>query len=250
MQLFALTGGIAAGKSCVAGLLSEFGLRVVSADSLVEVLYRTDVRLIEEIKGRFLCNDEKSLSELVFSDSRARRVLNQLTHQRVNRLALDYFWQLRNEPVVIYEIPILESTSPFVGFAPGECGVFASGKIQHSGVLFVHSDCESRIDRLMKRNNLNRIQALQRIHSQTPYMPQYSLRAGDLLRTGGLLRTGDLSHDFREERAPHKGVKVYSVHTSGVSKTLCMIQNTSDFSHLRQCVASVFQIMKTIDRSV
>ena len=85
-----LTGGIASGKSTVAGFLAELGAFVVDADRLAhesidvggdahaEVVARFGREILDD-EGRI---DRGALARRVFDDDRARETLNALGHVR------------------------------------------------------------------------------------------------------------------------------------------------------------------------
>lgn len=88
-----LTGGMASGKSTVAQLLAEEGLRVVDADRLVAELYGPGGEGSALVRGLFgpeLLTDDGSVdrprvAERIFSDPGARRELEEAIHPLVRR---------------------------------------------------------------------------------------------------------------------------------------------------------------------
>jgi dephospho-CoA kinase len=91
--LVGLTGGIAAGKSTVAGMLGEAGLRVVDADGLVAELYRpggAGAAAVAELLGAEYLRQDGSvdsprLAAAVFADGDARRRLEATIHPLVRQ---------------------------------------------------------------------------------------------------------------------------------------------------------------------
>ncbi len=91
--LIGLTGGIAAGKSTVAGLLREAGLTVVDADRVVAELYRSGgsgAAAVAELFGDDHLTaeggvDHQKLAAAVFADPDARRRLEARVHPLVRR---------------------------------------------------------------------------------------------------------------------------------------------------------------------
>ena len=90
-----LLGGVAAGKSTVAGLLAERGFRAVDADALAREVSR-DPAVLARIAARFgpdvLGADgqlrRERMAEIVFGDQTARKDLEALTHPEVRRRIL------------------------------------------------------------------------------------------------------------------------------------------------------------------
>lgn len=91
--LVGLTGGLASGKSTVAGWLRDAGLQVVDADQLVADLYRpraAGAAAVRDLFGASVLNpeggvDHRALADEVFGDPTARRALEQAIHPLVRR---------------------------------------------------------------------------------------------------------------------------------------------------------------------
>src|SRR3954451_23854704 len=84
--IIGLTGAIAAGKSTVAGLLSERGAHVIDADRVYRTLLQSDAKLSQLIAKRFGARvvkgngiDRASLADVVFSDPEALAALEEIT---------------------------------------------------------------------------------------------------------------------------------------------------------------------------
>jgi dephospho-CoA kinase len=88
-----LTGGLASGKSTVAGWLRDAGFQVVDADQLVAELYRpggAGAAAVRELFGAGVLTpaggvDHAALAARVFSDPAARRALEAAIHPLVRR---------------------------------------------------------------------------------------------------------------------------------------------------------------------
>jgi dephospho-CoA kinase len=91
--LVGLTGGLASGKSTVAGWLADAGFRVVDADRLVAELYQpggTGARAVRELFGEEMLDarggvDHAKLGARVFSDPVTRKSLEGVIHPLVRR---------------------------------------------------------------------------------------------------------------------------------------------------------------------
>ena len=83
-----LTGGIGAGKSTVAAILTELGARLIDADRIGHDVYRPGsagfARVVEAFGPRMVgadgAIDRHALGALVFADPAARSRLNALVH--------------------------------------------------------------------------------------------------------------------------------------------------------------------------
>ena len=119
-MIIGLTGGIAAGKSTVRGLLpAHTALQTFNADACVRQLLDGDKQVIREIRDRFGPDfiavdgkpDRVRLRELIYTDAAARRRLEELLHPRVRRQ-----WQELREDCLaanrhlLADIPLLFET--------------------------------------------------------------------------------------------------------------------------------------------
>ena len=140
--LVGLTGGIAAGKSTVAALLRDAGLRVVDADRLVAELYRPGgggAAAVAELFGDAYLTaegaaDHQQLAAAVFTDADARRRLE----GRIHPLVRQRFRQLTaSEPgVAVLEATLLVEA----GYGP-----------DFDLVVTVEAEPEVRLARAMER---------------------------------------------------------------------------------------------------
>lgn len=115
-----LTGGVASGKSTVAGLLAELGAAVLDADEVVETLYRpggAGAIAVEREFGRAVFDpngavNRRALAERVLSDPQARRRLEALIHPLVQGEVASWL-DARAEtstPVAVVEAALLVET--------------------------------------------------------------------------------------------------------------------------------------------
>lgn len=157
MLVVGLTGGIGSGKSHVAGYFADLGARVIDADQLAREAVERGTDGFDEVVSTFgdsvLLNgdlDRHALADLVFADEDAKRKLEGIIHPRVRRAFEESVNSLKENEILIYEIPLLVETGAAERF---------------DFVLTVESDIESRRERLRKRGMLpSQIEA--RIHAQ------------------------------------------------------------------------------------
>ena len=98
MIRFALTGGIACGKSFLGSVLSGLGVEVVDADEVVRALHAPGGKAAQAVRESFGpaylgpdgATDRKRLGDLVFADESARRRLEALLHPLVRQHLLDW----------------------------------------------------------------------------------------------------------------------------------------------------------------
>jgi dephospho-CoA kinase len=102
MRKLGLTGGIASGKSTVAGMLRDLGFDVIEADSLARELMEPGQTVYEEVVhefGRGVIDprsstgqiDRRKLAALVFADRAKLDRLNAIVHPRVQETILRQF---------------------------------------------------------------------------------------------------------------------------------------------------------------
>jgi dephospho-CoA kinase len=102
MRKLGLTGGIASGKSTVAGMLRDLGFDVIDADSLARELMEPGQTVYEEVVhefGRGVIDprsstgqiDRRKLAALVFADRAKLDRLNAIVHPRVQETILRQF---------------------------------------------------------------------------------------------------------------------------------------------------------------
>lgn len=163
MRVIGLTGGIASGKSTVAGLIAARGVPVIDADQLSRdaVLPGTEtLSRIAEAFGRKVLScdgtlDRKALSEIIFADHGARKMLEGILHPAIRNLAESRLAELREkgEPAVLYVAPLL---------------IEAGAVDRVDEIWVVHVDRSTQLERLQKRDGICREDAMKRLSSQMP----------------------------------------------------------------------------------
>lgn len=158
-----LTGGIACGKSTVSGMFKKQGAVIVDADLIAREVVSPGEEAWRGIVERFgqdilLDNQEinrPKLGAIVFADEQSRLDLNGIVHPAVRQRMNEQAAKAEEEgaPLVILDIPLL----------------FESG-LQYlvEKVVVVYCPMELQVERLMKRNQYSREEAMQRIQSQWP----------------------------------------------------------------------------------
>lgn len=138
-----LTGGLASGKSTVAGWLRDAGFLVVDADRIVADLYRPGGPGVEAVRGLFgdeVINpdgsvDHAAVGARVFSDPEARLALERAIHPLVRQRFQEIAGQAV-EGVVVLEATLLVEA----GYGPS-----------FDLIVTVEADCEYRLKRAVER---------------------------------------------------------------------------------------------------
>jgi dephospho-CoA kinase len=154
-----LTGGIASGKSTVAGILAELGAVVVDADLLAREVVAPGTEGLGEVVAAFGPEivtasgdlDRPALAALVFGDDAARMALERIVHPRVRSRAAELEASAPPGAVVVHDIPLLVET--------GQAGEF-------DAVLVVDVPVETQIDRLTRLKGMSRAEAEARVAAQ------------------------------------------------------------------------------------
>ena len=110
-------GGLASGKSLVAGMLRELGAAVVDADRIAREVLAPGVRRTRmwcASSARIVAGDgtidRKRLGARIFADPAARQRLNALTHPHIRRRMVEEAAQLAALPetrAIVFDVPLL-----------------------------------------------------------------------------------------------------------------------------------------------
>jgi dephospho-CoA kinase len=128
VHVFGLTGGIASGKSTVAGRLHKRGVPVIDADLLAREVVAPGsegLRAVVDAFGTAVLGpdgtlDRKALGVIVFADVAARKKLESITHPRISRLAMERAAEhaRAGEPLVCYEAALIVENGMADAFRP------------------------------------------------------------------------------------------------------------------------------------
>lgn len=141
----AITGNIASGKSVVESYLRELGYKVFDTDKIAHKILENSF----EVKKIFGTSDRKEIANIVFSNKEKLKQLEAIIHPEVKKEILNLF--KLNEKIIFISVPQL--------FESGFNKLFDK-------VIFISADDNLRLERLIKRNNLTKEEALKRISAQ------------------------------------------------------------------------------------
>jgi dephospho-CoA kinase len=164
MKLIGLTGGIASGKSTVAGRLVELGAVLVDADVLareVVALGTPGLAEIERVFGATVISadgtlDRPALGAIIFADTAKRDQLNAITHPAIWRRAIELFdaaEAVNPDVVIVYDVPLLAEAA-------------ASRPMHFDLIVVVQADTATRIDRMVKLRGMSATEAESRVGAQ------------------------------------------------------------------------------------
>lgn len=160
MLIIGLTGNIGCGKSSLSKIFMDKGIDVVDADIVSRQIFE-DEELLQTVFEKFgpsIKNNDgslnrKALGNIVFNDNEKLIELNNITHPRIKE---KIFNQIRNieeqgKPIVILDGALLVET----GYLDDV-----------DKLIVVTCDEEIQIERIKKRDNCTKLEALSRIKSQ------------------------------------------------------------------------------------
>lgn len=156
-KIIGLTGGIGSGKTTIANHFIEANIPVYIADDEARKIMQSE-EITDAIRKNFgdsifdggILNREK-LSQIVFNDPEKLKLLNAIIHPAVKKHFQKWVLNHKNAAFVIYEAAIL----------------FESGSYKNCDLIItVTAPIETRIQRVIQRDNATREQVLKRINAQ------------------------------------------------------------------------------------
>ena len=157
MKLIGITGGIGSGKSTIAKVFMSLSYPVYNSDTKAKELINSNEKLINSIKLSFgddLYNsqglDRKKMASIVFNNPEKLELLNSIIHPAVGK-DFEKWIDLQNTSFILKEAAILFET-----------GIYKS---LHKTIL-VSAPQETRIERVIKRDNTNQEEVLSRMNNQ------------------------------------------------------------------------------------
>lgn len=179
-----LTGGIATGKSTVAGMFKNYGIPVIDTDKISFDLLRKGCNAYNEVLHLFgeeiLLTDgainRKKLGRAIFNDNVKRKKLNNIVHPKVKAITLSEI-KMEEElgaEIIVIDVPLLFETN-FVRIVDKTIVVYTTPKLQ--------------IERLIGRDAIKREYALLKIESQIPIEDKVKLADYVIDNSSSILRT-------------------------------------------------------------
>ncbi|MFI0426784.1 MAG: dephospho-CoA kinase [Flavobacterium sp.] len=159
-RIIGLTGGIGSGKSTVASYIASKGIPVYIADEEAKKLMDSK-KISTKIQAIFSENiltidgtlDRKKIAAIVFNSPEKLSKLNAIVHPEVKKHFRNWLNLHKKAPFIIKEVAILFETG---------------GNLSCDKVILVTAPEEIRIQRAMKRDNVDRDSVLKRIQNQLP----------------------------------------------------------------------------------
>lgn len=156
-KIIGLTGGIGSGKTTVASFFTSAGISVYIADFEAKKLMDSpEIKIaIAHVFGTSIFSKKElirpKLAEIVFNDPEKLKSLNAIVHPAVRKHFKEWVATHTDEDLLVYESAILFESDHYKDF---------------DFIIVVTAPLESRISRVLDRDNISRNQILSRINAQ------------------------------------------------------------------------------------
>ena len=172
-----LTGGIASGKSTVAGILAELGATVIDADKLAREVVEKGTpglaQVVEAFGPEILLPDggmdRAKVGRIVFNDEAKRKLLEGIVHPLVLERYAALEASAPQDGVVIHDIPLLAES--------GRADTF-------DAVIVVETPAEVQVERMLRDRGWTREDAESRIASQATPEQRRAIATHLIVNTG------------------------------------------------------------------
>ena len=161
MKIVGLTGGISSGKSTVSSYLKQLKIPVIDADEVARKVVEPNSQGAIEIRKTFGSDvfeedgslNRQKLGALIFSNAENRQKLDNLLQPLIKIMILDEIEEYRQkgENMIVLDLPLL-----FEKQYEELC----------EEIIVVYIPKELQLERLMRRNQYTKQEALSRIDSQ------------------------------------------------------------------------------------
>lgn len=161
MKIVGLTGGISSGKSTVSSYFKQLEIPVIDADEVARKVVEPNSQGAIEIRKAFGSDvfeedgslNRQKLGALIFSNAENRQKLDDLLQPLIKIMILDEIEEYRQkgETMIVLDLPLL-----FEKQYEELC----------EEIIVVYIPKELQLERLMKRNQYTKQEALSRIDSQ------------------------------------------------------------------------------------
>jgi len=198
MIIVGMTGGIGSGKSSVAEMFKDEGAYVIDFDYLARVVVEPDTpawRDIVDYFGPEVISPDRTLNrsklaEIVFSDAKSRKALENFTHPRIFKerdILIKDIKKKDPKAIVIVDIPLLFELSL---------------KKKFDKVILVYVSRDVQVKRAVKRGVLAKEEVEKRLKAQIPIEEKKLLSDYIINNEGSLKYTKDqvrkVTHELKK----------------------------------------------------
>lgn len=185
MLVVGLTGGIASGKSTVAGIFKDLGAVVIDADILSREVVLPHTRCWKSITAHFgkgilnkdLSINRKKLASQIFSHPEKRMRLNRIIHPAIKKRIRQLITDIGHNDagaLVIVDAALLVETGMYRDY---------------DRLVVVAADENVQLARLMRRDRCSLTAAQRRLRSQLPLAPKMQVADYVINNQGSLAQT-------------------------------------------------------------
>lgn len=158
-MIIGITGSIASGKTFVTDYLKELGYKIIDADEISKNLLKKDskgyFKVIDVFSKDILTEngeiDRKKLAKMIFNNSINKKKLEEIVHPLVFEEIEEYKEKYKEEKYIFISMPLLFET----GYQK---------KVDKVITVYIKKDIQ--VERLMRRDNIDREYAITKISSQ------------------------------------------------------------------------------------
>ena len=145
-----ISGKIASGKSEVEKILRKLNYKVFDLDAISHNLFK-EGNIKSAILDEFKTLDRKEIANIVFVDVDKKKKLEDILYPRLKEIIFELFNENKNEKYVFISGALLFKSGFYKFF---------------DKTIFIDAQDAIRLERLMKRNNLDKESALARLNLQ------------------------------------------------------------------------------------
>lgn len=160
MKKIGLTGGIATGKSTVVKMLIKKGFKIIDSDKIVSFILNNNKEVLSYIKdefgSKFICDDKilrREFGEYIFTNDCERLKYENFIMPKILKFidAEFKFYEDNNERICILDAPVL---------------IEKNIHLSMDYVVLIWAEREQQISRIMRRDGLDKENAIRRINAQ------------------------------------------------------------------------------------
>ena len=157
MKIIGLTGGIGSGKTTISKEFIDNSIKVYNSDDRAKFLMINSKNIKNKLLDSFGSEifsggslNKSYISKLIFNDSRSLNLINSIVHPEVLKDFIDWKSNL-NDKYIIYESALIFET-----------GFYKRNDFN----ILVTSELNLRINRIVKRDKLDKEMVIKKIQSQ------------------------------------------------------------------------------------